>query len=48
MFDKTRLKAALVKYKERFVQKQWPDENFKWEAVKCFFIEDRRPAGITE
>ncbi len=36
MFDKTRLKAALVKYKERFVQKQWPDENFKWEAVKCF------------
>jgi len=36
MFDKTRLKAALVKYKERFVQKQWPDKNFKWEAVKCF------------
>lgn len=36
MFDKTRLKEILVEYKERFVQKQWPDENFKWEAVKCF------------
>ena len=36
MFDKIRLKEILVEYKKRFVQKQWPDENFKWEAVKCF------------
>ena len=36
MFDKIRLKEILVEYKKRFVQKRWPDENFKWEAVKCF------------
>lgn len=36
MFDKIRLKEVLVEYKKQFVQKQWPDENFKWEAVKCF------------
>ena len=36
MFDKIRLKEILVEYKKRFVQKQWPDENCKWEAVKCF------------
>ena len=36
MFDKIRLKEILVEYKKRFVQKQWTDENFKWEAVKCF------------
>lgn len=36
MFDKIRLKEILVEYKKRFIQKQWPDENFKWEAVKCF------------
>ena len=36
MFDKFRLKAALVEYKKRFVQTQWPDEKYKWEAVKCF------------
>lgn len=36
MFDVFRLKEALVEYKKRFVQKQWPDEKYKWEAVKCF------------
>lgn len=36
MFDKFRLKAALVEYKKRFVQIQWPDEKYKWEDVKCF------------
>lgn len=36
MFDKIRLKEILVEYKRRFVREQWPDENFKWEAVKCF------------
>lgn len=36
MFDKIRLKAALVEYKKRFVQIQWPDEKYKWESVKFF------------
>lgn len=36
MFDIFRLKEVLVKYKETFVSKQWPDEKYKWEAVKCF------------
>ncbi len=35
MFDVFRLKEALVKYKEAFAQ-LWPNEKFKWEAVKCF------------
>ena len=38
MLDKFRLKAALVEYKKCFVQTQWPDEKYKWEAVKCFQI----------
>ena len=38
MFDKFRLKAALVEYKKRFVQTQWPEEKYKWEAVKCFQV----------
>ena len=38
MFDKSRLKAALVEYKKHFVQTQWPDEKYKWEAVKCFQV----------
>ena len=36
MFDKFCFKAALVAYKKRFVQTQWPDEKYKWEAVQCF------------
>lgn len=36
MFDIFRLKEVLVKYKETFVSKMWPDEKYKWEAVKCF------------
>ncbi|MCI9622552.1 MAG: EVE domain-containing protein [Lachnospiraceae bacterium] len=38
MFDKFRLKAALVEYKKHFAQIQWPDEKYKWEAVKCFQV----------
>ena len=38
MFDKFRLKAVVVEYKKRFVQTQWPDEKYKWEAVKCFQV----------
>ena len=36
MFDKFRLKEALVKYKEKFVSSHWGNEKYKWEAVKCF------------
>lgn len=36
MFDKFRLKDVLVKYKQDFVSTQWGNENYKWEAVKCF------------
>ena len=38
MFDKFRLKEAVAEYKKRFVQTQWPDEKYKWEAVKCFQV----------
>ena len=38
MFDKFRLKAVLVEYKKCFMQTQWPDEKYKWEAVKCFQV----------
>lgn len=38
MFDKSRLKAVLVKYKKRFIKTQWPNEKYKWEAVKCFQV----------
>ncbi len=38
MFDKLRLKEAVAEYKKRFVQTQWPDEKYKWEAVKCFQV----------
>lgn len=36
MFDIVRLKEVLKKYQGVFVSKQWPDEKYKWEAVKCF------------
>lgn len=36
MFDKFRLKEVLVEYKKRFVQQQWLNEKYKWEAVQCF------------
>ena len=36
MFDKERLKDALLLYKKDFAQKQWPDEKYKWEAVQWF------------
>ena len=36
MFDKFRLKEALVKYKANFISSQWANEKYKWEAVKCF------------
>lgn len=36
MFNKTRLKDFLVKYKEYFAQTQWIAEKYKWEAVQYF------------
>lgn len=36
MFNEFKFKAALASYKRDFVQKLWPDEKFKWQAVKRF------------
>lgn len=36
MFDHSRLMKVLVQYKKDFLQTHWKNENFKWEAVKCF------------
>ena len=36
MFNKDRLKNAIVEYKKCFVKTQWPNEKYKWEAIKCF------------
>lgn len=36
MFDKFRLKEALVQYEKDFLPKHWENEKYKWEAVKCF------------
>ncbi len=36
MFDRNHLKRALKEYKQDFVQKQWPNEKYKWEAIKFF------------
>ncbi len=36
MIDNLKLQDALSYYKKDFVQKQWPNEKYKWEAVKHF------------
>ena len=36
MFELARLTAVLKEYQEIFVSNQWPNEKYKWEAVKCF------------
>ncbi|MCM1328623.1 MAG: AAA family ATPase [Ruminococcus sp.] len=36
MFDKSRLKDVLIKYKQDFVSANWKSEKYKWEAIKCF------------
>lgn len=36
MIDKIKLQDALSYYKKDFVQKQWSNEKYKWEAVKHF------------
>ena len=36
MFNKFRLKQILAEYKKVFIQHQWPNEKYKWEAIQCF------------
>lgn len=36
MFNKFQLKQILAEYKKAFVQQQWPNEKYKWEAIQCF------------
>lgn len=36
MFDKEKFADALACYKRDFEEKQWPEEKYKWEAVKQF------------
>ena len=36
LFDKSLLQQALTAYKAVFINKQWPDEKYKWVAVKNF------------
>lgn len=36
MFNRDRLKNALIRYKQSFIAQRWRDEKYKWKAVKCF------------
>lgn len=36
MLNRSRLQGILVQYKNDFATKQWPEERYKWEAVKHF------------
>jgi 5-methylcytosine-specific restriction protein B len=36
LFDKSLLQQVLAAYKDVFVSKQWPNEKYKWIAVKHF------------
>ena len=36
MINHSKLNDVLSYYKKDFVLKQWPDEKYKWEAIKCF------------
>ena len=36
MFNQSKLLEVLAAYKRDFVSKQWPEEKYKWEAVKHF------------
>ncbi|MCD8021237.1 MAG: EVE domain-containing protein [Clostridiales bacterium] len=36
MFDKSRLREALVKYKMDFATTQWKNEQYKWETIQHF------------
>ncbi len=36
MINNSKLNDVLSYYKKDFVEKEWPDEKYKWEAIKCF------------
>lgn len=36
MINISRLNEVLAEYKQDFIDKQWKNEKYKWEAVKCF------------
>lgn len=36
VIDLEKMKDVLLNYKRDFVEKQWPEERYKWEAVKHF------------
>ena len=36
MININKLKDILAEYKSVFISQQWPNEKYKWEAVKCF------------
>ena len=36
MFDQKKCERALADFKQDFVGRQWPNEKYKWEAVKWF------------
>ena len=36
LFDKSLFQQVLTAYKAVFVSKQWPEEKYKWVAVKHF------------
>ena len=36
MFNNSYIPAAIACYKKDFIQMQWPNEKYKWEAVKWF------------
>ena len=36
MFDQKKYNSALAAFKQDFVGRQWPNEKYKWEAVKWF------------
>lgn len=36
MFNKEILQKVLESYKQKFIDFQWPNENYKWKAIKTF------------
>lgn len=36
MINKEKLSKVLIDYKRDFLEKEWPVEKYKWEAIQCF------------
>ena len=36
MFEQNKYNDALAAFKQDFLKRQWPNENYKWEAVQWF------------